>query len=241
VSYQWVDAVLSHSSAEGLERLVLVVLAERANLAGECWPSIAQLATRAALSRRGVQYLLRRLEGLGAVAVARGRGRGHPSHYRLVPSYLHPGGTASTDNGRTSCALCRHEEKAHAVHPFHDAKGARPCTLPDLKGAYTDLKGARRIANPQQNHRLDLNNRQNRHKDPDARACARRLEGRPRAREADPAPPGDGEPVRPLDLFHEALARIARSTGRDPRGHAVGNAVGNALQAAVAAAGRAPP
>jgi hypothetical protein len=74
-------------------------------------------------------------------------------------------------------------------------------------------------------------------KNPDARARATGVEGRTRAREADPAPPGDGEPVHPLALFQEALTRIARSTGRDPRG----NAVGNALQAPVPAAGRGPP
>jgi Helix-turn-helix domain len=177
--YEWVEAVLSRSRAELGARLLLVALAARANAAGECWPSLADLAARTTLTRRGVRFALRRLERLGELETAPGRGRGHTNRYRLGPCFW-PG------------------EKGKAVPLSRPRKGE---ILDTKRGNPRHEKGKQ--FPPEPNKNLPRT---------DARARATQVEGRARAQTPDPDPTA----TRPLDLFHEALARLAQRTGRAP-------------------------
>lgn len=64
------------------EKYMLIVLASFASRTGECWPSVATLAERSALSDRYVKMLLARLAEVGLVVSER-RGR-RSNMYRLV-------------------------------------------------------------------------------------------------------------------------------------------------------------
>jgi Helix-turn-helix domain len=186
--YEWVEAVLAHSRAEPLDRLVLLALASRANAEGACWPSLADLARRTRLSRRQLQYALQRLEALGELRVVRGRGRGHLSRYYLAAVLAGAG-----------AAVGLAEEKVQAMH----LSGPR-------KGAWDDQK--RCMGRPEKVHIVHPELEENWKRT--ARARARHPDGRARAR-PDPEPDAPVT-MRPLDLFQEALARLAVATGRAP-------------------------
>jgi len=92
VSIRYVAAVLdrlTHLTAP--ESLVLVALADFASDdTRECWPSIATIARRSRLTRRGVQRILRRLEAVKLIETALGGNqieKGTPSCYRLKFTY----------------------------------------------------------------------------------------------------------------------------------------------------------
>ena len=73
------------------EKAVLKELAWFANDAGEnTWPSVRYQAERTGFSRRGVQKILRRLEGKGAIEAIGSRlgGRHRTTRYRLVPAWF---------------------------------------------------------------------------------------------------------------------------------------------------------
>ena len=61
---------------------MLVALANRANEAGECWPSLAGIALNAGTTERGAQKALRELEQLRLIQTDRETGR--TSRYRLA-------------------------------------------------------------------------------------------------------------------------------------------------------------
>lgn len=69
-----------------MEKLVLLALADNANDAGDCWPSINALATKCSLSRRSV---LRTISGLqGGGHLTRRAEKGKVSAYRVHPCLL---------------------------------------------------------------------------------------------------------------------------------------------------------
>lgn len=77
--------------------LLLLALADWANDQGECWPSVANLATKARMSVRNCQLHLRRLEKIGVIDCLPGNGRTHTNHYFLnlqtlqsMQALLHP-------------------------------------------------------------------------------------------------------------------------------------------------------
>jgi biotin operon repressor len=55
--------------APTLPKMVLLVLANKANFSGECWPSMATLAREAGISRRHVIRCLKKLRELGLIDV----------------------------------------------------------------------------------------------------------------------------------------------------------------------------
>lgn len=65
------------------EKFILLVLCERADPAGHCFPSIAQLATDTSMSERSIQAGLRVLEARGLVVITGKGGRGMPSRYAV--------------------------------------------------------------------------------------------------------------------------------------------------------------
>jgi hypothetical protein len=66
----------------GARKGVLIALANRANDAGECWPSLAGIALHAGTSERGAQKALRDLEQAGLIRTEQATGR--KSRYTLA-------------------------------------------------------------------------------------------------------------------------------------------------------------
>lgn len=77
------------------ERMVLLALADYANDAGTCWPSISGIQKKSCLSERGVQTVIRRLQDAGWIEIEAGGGRKNANLYRIkTPQRLHPAGNA---------------------------------------------------------------------------------------------------------------------------------------------------
>lgn len=104
------------------ETLVLLALADRANDdGGSCFPSIADVAQRSRLTRRGTQKVIRRLEDKGFLTVDENSGPGGTNNYQLHPAQLEgrtectggerdsPGGEPDDEKGRTRFAR-NHQE-----------------------------------------------------------------------------------------------------------------------------------
>jgi hypothetical protein len=66
----------------GARKPVLLALADHANIAGMCWPSIGRLAVFAGVTDRAVRATLRDLEADGVVRTVHTQGR--PSRYELI-------------------------------------------------------------------------------------------------------------------------------------------------------------
>jgi hypothetical protein len=76
--------VFDQSAARGSARLVLVVLADRADENGRCWPGLADIARRSGLeTERAVRRALAKLVRLGEVTIDPGGGRGRTNVYTL--------------------------------------------------------------------------------------------------------------------------------------------------------------
>lgn len=75
----WKTRCASHT-----QKLVLLALADNANDAGHCWPSIATLGMKCSLSERAVQYELRGLSKAGMLQVKGKGGRGISNRYLLT-------------------------------------------------------------------------------------------------------------------------------------------------------------
>lgn len=65
------------------EKLVLLALADHADDAGRCWPSVARMEEMTALSERSIRKAIQTLEEKGALSTDRGVGRGNSSKYIL--------------------------------------------------------------------------------------------------------------------------------------------------------------
>ena len=65
------------------ERFVLIALADFANDAGECWPSMASVARKTCMTERGAQKIIRRLEADGWIRTTTGGGRSACNSYTL--------------------------------------------------------------------------------------------------------------------------------------------------------------
>lgn len=64
-------------------RFVLVALAEHADDAGQCYPSVARLARRTGLSKRSVQNSIKRLRVAGYLDVNPNAGKRGTNFYQL--------------------------------------------------------------------------------------------------------------------------------------------------------------
>lgn len=77
--------VWAHSQQKGGELLVMLALADFANDAGECWPSIRVLAQKARLSERQTRRVLNTLEASRELRRSRSNGgRNRRSHYVIT-------------------------------------------------------------------------------------------------------------------------------------------------------------
>jgi hypothetical protein len=69
MSWPMVDAVLSRSQARGHARLLLVVIADRADPHGVAWPGIEDMARRAGMGRSTIFRLHQKLTNLGELRI----------------------------------------------------------------------------------------------------------------------------------------------------------------------------
>jgi DNA-binding IclR family transcriptional regulator len=74
--------------ASPLALLVLLALANHADDAGHCWPSVERIAHLSRCSGRTVQRQLTELETAGLVVRELGGGSGHTSRYRVLPGLV---------------------------------------------------------------------------------------------------------------------------------------------------------
>lgn len=66
-------------------RFVMIALADNANDAGECWPSVGTVARKTGISSRGVQRAIRWLEENGWISVNKNAGKKGTNAYILHP------------------------------------------------------------------------------------------------------------------------------------------------------------
>lgn len=105
------------------QRFVLVVLADHANAAGKCYPSIARLMKRTGLCERTVQHCIKSLRQAGYIEVQANAGpRGaniyivhaHPAA-DAPPQEMHPAGDASAPRNK-----CAHPPAGDAPKPLNN-------------------------------------------------------------------------------------------------------------------------
>lgn len=73
----------SISVGDGTDKAVLVALADHADEANSCWPSIDHLVSKTEFSERTIRRAIRSLEEAGWISTQGGVGRGHTSRYIL--------------------------------------------------------------------------------------------------------------------------------------------------------------
>jgi hypothetical protein len=83
MSYRLTAAAISADVANAPQKMVLVVLADIADDAGKCWPSLGLIAKRAAMSRKSVIDQIPKLEAAGHLTVRRD---GKHNVYRVHPA-----------------------------------------------------------------------------------------------------------------------------------------------------------
>lgn len=131
--------VWEQSKAEGLDRLVLLAIADNANdQGGNAYPSVQTLRLKAKISERTVQRAVRRLVELGELRVRAGAGQNGVNVYTVVmtprpvvtPSDSHPvtespvkgdvetpGGVTETEGGVTQSDPPRHADTQTVLEP----------------------------------------------------------------------------------------------------------------------------
>ena len=83
---RFLEQVWTNQDLNSTQKLVAVALADHAkNETGECFPSLARLVERCALSRRGVQNALKQLQELGVIEIAQNAHHSGANIYRFLP------------------------------------------------------------------------------------------------------------------------------------------------------------
>ena len=117
MSFKSTTQAWSHSGLKPLQRLVLLCLANHANEAEECWPSLDTLAKETGISRRYVVELVHKLASLGLVSMSK-RKRSATTLYRLFDA-------ASVAARTTSERASPHYQMAFPSRP-NDHHRSRP-------------------------------------------------------------------------------------------------------------------
>lgn len=126
MSLDALTAIWRAPPCKGGDLLCLLAIADNADEYGYAWPSISTIARKAAMSERGAQKCLRKLEEAGLIQVKLGGGRGSSNSYQI------------TTNGMGVTATYKNPEQSspNRVHPL-------PAENPELsrrKGEQNDDK-----------------------------------------------------------------------------------------------------
>lgn len=78
ISWAW-----ENGPKDGVDLLVLLALADFADDAGRCYPSVKTIAEKARMTERGAQKVIRRLESAGWIAISTGNGRHGCNRYQI--------------------------------------------------------------------------------------------------------------------------------------------------------------
>lgn len=140
MSIQAIAWVLDNSEAEGIDRLILLALANYVDDTGHAWPSLETLADKTRLDRSTICRHLPNLEELGELEITRGGGRYRSNIYYLprLPGAEKQSQAATvksernsrrmvekqSQNGRETVALLRHKPLVTVSEP--NARATKP-------------------------------------------------------------------------------------------------------------------
>lgn len=88
MSVKWMAQVWESGPEDKAELIVLLALADFADDAGNCWPSMISIGRKARMSERNARRVVRQLEADGYVETVPGGGRMGCSQYRLNPDKM---------------------------------------------------------------------------------------------------------------------------------------------------------
>lgn len=114
------------------EKLVMLALADHADDAGVCYPSIARLCERTGMKERGVQMVLKRLREKRMVQVQVGGGRRATSLYRIIANPALDAGKGISANPAPDAPA---HEKPRIQNPVSDAETPHSTALNPAPGA----------------------------------------------------------------------------------------------------------
>lgn len=86
MSVKIMSAVFESETLGPTERLIMLSLADHADDAGRCYPSIARLRQRTGLSERAIQSNIRSLQAAGYITIIPGAGQGGSNVYIVRPT-----------------------------------------------------------------------------------------------------------------------------------------------------------
>lgn len=112
--------VWDHGPDDQGELLVLLALADHADDAGLCWPSMASIASKARMSERNARRVVRKLQDAGILTVEPQRGRSQTNTYRIVKP--------DTMSARTQCppGQMKHKNRTNEAQKPDTAMSAEP-------------------------------------------------------------------------------------------------------------------
>lgn len=140
-----------HIQTSPTAKAVLISLADNANDAGHCWPSIATISTRTCLEKTTVIRAIKRLEEEGFLVADRGNGR-HTTYTITVDQPAQPvaerhrlqsaTGSTAPPNRLQSATQPVAECNTNRQEPSRTVRGTRFAltTLPDEWRAYCEAK-----------------------------------------------------------------------------------------------------
>jgi hypothetical protein len=115
VSIEAVRHVLENSKTKGAQRLILVVIAEHADINGIAWPSVQTIARLANCSERFVKGTIAKLKS-GELIIEKGGGRGRSNRYR-IPLERVNSGSPITESKRVNSETQRVNSDARKGEP----------------------------------------------------------------------------------------------------------------------------
>lgn len=143
--------VWQHSTSEGIDRLVLLAIADAADDdGGNAWPSVATLARKTRVDPRTVQRAVRRLVAVGELTMRPNAGRNGVNVYRVTmtpgatPPLAHSHPRQNATPGRTPPPAQR-RPGTQSPNPRHSATQPvlnPPTNSPTSKGSPTVPPGA---------------------------------------------------------------------------------------------------
>lgn len=83
------SAVFEHSKAKGVDRMILLALADHCDDFGVAYPGVSRIAKKCLVSERTVQRAVQRIRKLGELEIMTGKGievhgHGHTNRYRVI-------------------------------------------------------------------------------------------------------------------------------------------------------------